>query len=161
MHRRLLGRTAIPASEISLGTVELGMEYGIAAAGERLRPDEAESARLLHRALDLGINLIDTARVYGDSEAIIGRAIAARRSEFYLVSKGPTFPDLLPGERRQRMIDSVQESLRQLRTAQLDVLLLHTVATDGLSNGELADVLDGIRARGLTRFTGVSVYGPD
>ena len=70
MHRRLLGRTAIPASEISLGTVELGMEYGIAAAGETLRPDEVEAARLLHRALDLGINLVDTAQFYGDTKRL-------------------------------------------------------------------------------------------
>jgi aryl-alcohol dehydrogenase-like predicted oxidoreductase len=136
------------------------MDYGIAAAGETLRPDEAEAAKLLQRALDLGINLIDTARVYGDSEGIIGRAIASRRPEYYLVSKVPTFPDVSPGERQQRMINSVQESLRQLRTEQLDLLLLHTVATDDLGSGELADVLDGIQARGLTRFKGASVYGP-
>ena len=49
-------------SEISLGTVEIGLNYGIAASGVARRPPESESARLLHRALDLGINFIDTAR---------------------------------------------------------------------------------------------------
>src|SRR5262249_35380627 len=98
MRRRVLGRTSIPASEISLGTVELGMDYGIAAAGETLRPDEAEAARLLHHALDLGINLIDTAPAYGNSEEIIGRAISSRRSQFYLVSKVQTFPSCSPEE---------------------------------------------------------------
>jgi 1-deoxyxylulose-5-phosphate synthase len=160
MHQRLLGRTGILASEISLGTVELGMDYGIASAGERLRPDDAEAAGLLHRALDLGINLIDTARVYGNSEEIIGRAIASRKQEFYLVSKVPTFHSLSPEERRQRMKASVEESVRQLRTERLDLLLLHTGAMDDLGSGELADVLDGIREHGLTRFTGASVYGP-
>jgi aryl-alcohol dehydrogenase-like predicted oxidoreductase len=160
-HQRRLGRTGIPVSPISLGTVELGMDYGIAAGGEKLRPDEAEAARLLDRALDLGINLIDTARTYGNSEEIIGRAIGSRRPEFYLVSKVSTFPSLSPEERRERMIGSVEESLRQLRTEWLDLLLLHTVPADNLGGGELADVLDGIRARGLTRFTGASVYGPE
>ena len=74
-------------SQISLGTVEIGMDYGIASP----RPDEKEAVRLLHRALDLGINFIDTARVYGESEAIIGRAIAERRKEFVLVSKVLSF----------------------------------------------------------------------
>src|SRR5260370_32417920 len=54
---------------------------------------------------------------------------------------------------------SVEESVRRLRTESLDLLLLHSSASDDLSSGELADVLDGIRARGLTRFTGASVYG--
>jgi aryl-alcohol dehydrogenase-like predicted oxidoreductase len=157
-HHRRLGRTGIAVSEISLGTVELGMDYGIASAGEKLRPDEAQATRLLHRALDLGVNLIDTARTYGNSEEIIGRAIANRRSEFSLVSKVKTFPSLLPQERRQRMIASVEESLRQLRTEWLDLLLLHPVASDELVDLELADVLDAMRRRGLTRFTGVSVY---
>jgi aryl-alcohol dehydrogenase-like predicted oxidoreductase len=159
-HQRRLGRTGIPVAEISLGTVELGMDYGIAVAGERLRPEAADAARLLHYALDKGINLIDTARAYGNSEEIIGRAVASRRSEFYLVSKVATFPSLLPGERRERMIASVEESLRQLRTDWLDILLIHTTASDDFDISELADVLDAIRARGLTRFTGASVYGP-
>ena len=159
MQRRILGRTRISASEISLGTVELGLDYGIAAGGEILRPAADEAARLLHRALDLGINLIDTARAYGDSEEIIGRALEARRSEFHLVSKVQTFPGLAPDERRRRMEASVEESARHLRTQSLDLLLLHSSASDDLSSGELADVLDDIRARGLTRFTGASIYG--
>src|SRR5438445_381549 len=87
MRRRRLGRTNFLVSEISLGTVEIGMDYGIPAAGEEARPGPTQAARLLHRALDLGINYIDTARAYGGAEAVIGSALRPRRSEFFLASK--------------------------------------------------------------------------
>lgn len=160
MQHRTLGRTNLSVSEISLGTVELGMDYGIASTGETLRPQEADAARLLHRALDLGVNLVDTARAYGEAEGVIGRALAARRREFHLVSKVQTFPALSVEERRQRMEASAEESLRQLRTDALDLLLLHSGAADDLGGPELADTLDRLRDRGLTRFVGASVYGP-
>ncbi len=55
-------------SELSLGTVELGLEYGISTGREPLKPDERRASEILHLALDLGINLLDTARAYGDAE---------------------------------------------------------------------------------------------
>ena len=63
------------------------MPYGIAGNGQVAVPDEPSASRLLHRALDLGVNYIDTARAYGESEAIIGRALRSRRQEFFLASK--------------------------------------------------------------------------
>ena len=65
MNYRRLGRTNLQVSEISLGTVEIGLDYGIPIEGDQLRPAEADAAHLLHGALDLGVNLIDTARAYG------------------------------------------------------------------------------------------------
>lgn len=87
MNYRRLGRTNLQVSEISLGTVELGMDYGIPVQGEQRRPSEADAARTLNCALDLGVNLIDTARAYGNSEAIIGRALKSRRNEYILATK--------------------------------------------------------------------------
>ena len=75
MNYRRLGRTGLQVSEISLGTVELGLDYGVPVAGEHLRPSEENAARLLNRALDIGVNFIDTARGYGISEEVIGRAL--------------------------------------------------------------------------------------
>jgi aryl-alcohol dehydrogenase-like predicted oxidoreductase len=72
MNRRRLGRTEILVSEIALGTVEIGLEYGIPVAGEARLPSRAEAERLLNSALDLGCDLIDTARAYGASAALIG-----------------------------------------------------------------------------------------
>ena len=87
MRYRQLGRTGFKVSEISLGTVEIGMPYGIAVNGVIPVPDETVANRLLHDALDRGINFIDTARAYGGSEAIIGRALRRRRKEYILASK--------------------------------------------------------------------------
>jgi predicted aldo/keto reductase-like oxidoreductase len=83
MRYRQLGRTGFEVSEISLGTVEIGMPYGIGKDGEPSPPDEAEASRLLHSTLDLGVNLIDTARIYGESEAIIGRALRTAGKNFF------------------------------------------------------------------------------
>jgi len=81
MRYRTLGRTGLQVSEIGLGTVELGLNYGMPVAGEHLRPSEEHAARLLNRALDLGVTFVDTARAYGASEEVIGRALAGRRGE--------------------------------------------------------------------------------
>src|SRR5882757_1318545 len=92
MRLRRLGRTSLDVSVISLGTVELGLDYGIERDGESLRPNESVAAELLNAALDSGVNLIDTARAYGSAESIIGRAIGHRRSEYVLVSKVKPHP---------------------------------------------------------------------
>lgn len=161
MRQRTLGRTGLPVSEISLGTVELGLDYGIGVPGKPYRPPEAGASRLLNTALDMGVTCIDTARAYGTSESLIGQAIAGRRGEFVLVSKTKTFPAGYgtPAERREAMLASVRESLRQLRVEQLDLLLLHSSSPDEVSEPLYAGVLDECRERGWTRFTGASVYG--
>ena len=140
------GSTGLRVSELALGTVELGLDYGIAAAGEVLRPTGEEAERLLHRALDLGINVIDTARAYGDAEELIGRALAGRRHEFVLVTKTAS----------DRVAESIAESLRLLRTGHVDVLMLHCKAGEvPVRSQELEQVLE----RGQARFLGASVYG--
>jgi aryl-alcohol dehydrogenase-like predicted oxidoreductase len=160
MRYRCLGRTDLPVSEISLGTVELGLDYGFAAEGEPRRPTFAEAENLLHRALNLGVNFVDTARAYGDSEDIIGRALCGRRGEYYLASKVQTFAGL--GEAGyEKMTASIEESLRTLRTDAFDFLLLHSVTLEELAAGRVTEVLLEARRRGLTKYIGASVYGPD
>ncbi|HIL69018.1 MAG TPA: aldo/keto reductase, partial [Verrucomicrobia bacterium] len=87
MNYRRLGRANLQVSEVSLGTVELEMDYGIPVQGEQRRPSESEAVKLLNAAVDRGINFIDTARVYGESEAIVGRALKSRRNEIILATK--------------------------------------------------------------------------
>jgi aryl-alcohol dehydrogenase-like predicted oxidoreductase len=159
LERRRLGRTGFLASVVSLGTVEIGMPYGLAAEGEERQVSEAEAVRLLHGALDRGINFIDTARLYGESEAIIGRALAARRDEYFLATKTPLFESA--PDSRKRITASVEESLRHLRTGVIDLLQLHSAGVEALASVELSDVLDELRQRGLVRFTGASVYGEE
>lgn len=142
MRYREWGSTGLRVSELALGTVELGLEYGIAAGGEVLRPSYEDAARLLHGALDLGINVIDTARAYGEAEEIIGRALQGRRREFVLVTKA--VPD--------RVEESLTESLQRLRTDYVDVLMLHCRV------GEVP--APPVLPKERVRFVGASVYGP-
>ncbi len=162
MNYRRLGRTGLLVSEISLGTVELGMDYGIPVGNEHRRPAEADAARLLNRALDLGVNFIDTARVYGTSEEVIGRALKTRRREAILCSKvAPPPADVRGPALAQHVRASIADSLRALQTDYLDVLMIHSAATEEIRRGEMiAVMLDAVRA-GHVRFVGASTYGEE
>lgn len=149
MNYRILGRTGLRVSEISLGTAEIGMAYGLGAESQ---PAKADAARLLHQALDLGINLIDTARAYGESEAIIGEVLRERRDEYFLVSKS------LVG-RRDDVIQSAHESLKTLRTDTIDIMMLHSAAVPDIESGEAAGALLDLKQHGTVRYVGASVYG--
>ena len=148
MRRHLLGRTNLEVSELALGTVELGLDYGIGAAH---RPSESAAAALLHYALDHGVTLIDTARAYGNAERIIGEALKGRRDEYVLVSKVRPEAASIPS--------LVEESLRDLQTDHIDVVLLHC-AGDAPPDPEATGVLQRCREQGKVRFMGASVYGP-
>src|SRR5438552_1712951 len=156
MRYRQLGRTGFEVSEISLGTVEIGMPYGIAKDGEAAPPGEAEASKLLHCALDLGVNLIDTARAYGESEAIIGRALRDRRNEFFLVSKVASNQG-----QRERIISSVHQSLSLLQTDFIDVMMIHSAPIEVIDSGEAISVLQELKRQGLIRAVGASVYGEE
>jgi aryl-alcohol dehydrogenase-like predicted oxidoreductase len=163
MRYRPLGRTGFKVSEISLGTVEIGMPYGIARDGAPPPPDEAEASKLLHCALDLGVNLIDTARAYGESEAIIGRALRDRRKEFFLVSKVLSYHDQkLDGDGlRERITSSVQQSLSLLQTDCIDLMMIHSAPTEVIDGGEALAILKTLKQRGHIRAIGASVYGEE
>ena len=163
MRYRRLGRTNLTVSEISLGTVELGMNYGAPGATDSARPEESQAARLLERALELGINLIDTARLYGESEAIIGRALQARRAGFILASKTSSFQkEGLSGDAlRESVTDSVRQSLAALRTDFIDVMLIHCGGAETRVSREVLEILDDLRRAGTLRWIGASVYGPE
>jgi hypothetical protein len=160
MRRRTLPGTELSVSELSLGTVELGLDYGIPSERTR-QPSIEEAERLLHGALDLGINHIDTARIYGESEEIIGATLASRRNEFFLTTKVavPDNPEATAGEFFDAFAGSVDTSLRLLRTAVVDVLMLHSASLETICRGRAAEALVRLRERGFCRFTGASVYG--
>lgn len=148
---------------ISLGTVEIGLDYGLSETGSAKRPDEAAAAKLLHRALDLGINFLDTARLYGESEAIIGRALRSRRSEFFLASKVPSFQSegLEGAVLRGRVMASVHESLHFLQTDTIDLMLIHSAPAEVIVRGEVAEALEELKKSGCIRHIGASVYGEE
>ena len=87
MNKRTLGRTSLKVSEIAFGGVEIGMSYGIGVNSHNDMLSEKEAIRLLHEAADTGINFFDTARAYGKSEHIMGKAFADRRESVVISTK--------------------------------------------------------------------------
>lgn len=161
MKCRSLGRTGLQVSETSLGTVEIGMDYGIPVEGEALRPAGKETDHLLNRTLDMGINFIDTAWLYEESETLIGRALKGRRSEYILATKVPHFADegLTGQSLRQKIEDAIASSLRALQTDVIDLLYIHSVPEEVLQRGEVADILEDAKRAGQVRFIGATTYG--
>lgn len=161
MQYRLLGRTGLRVSALALGTVELGLDYGIAVPGDYGRPGEAEAIRLIHAALEAGINLIDTARVYGQSEAVLGRALRDRRDQVVLASK--VSPQGYHGQALKRhMWASLETSLQTLGTDYLDIWQIHNLDAALLDQVDvMAEVFTAARERGLVRWFGGSTYGTE
>jgi len=161
---RTLGRTGLRVSALGLGTVELGLDYGIGTPGEYGRPSEAAAIRLVHAALDAGINFVDTARAYGESERVLGVALAKRRDDVVLATKvDPRHPDggvWEGGAMRRFMQESLESSLRLLRTDHIDIWMIHSIDAALLRQREIiAEVFADARRRGWIGWTGASFYG--
>ncbi len=147
---------------IALGTVEIGMDYGIPSDAGHRRPEAAEAIRFLNNALDLGVTFIDTARVYGNSEELIGEALETRRAEYVLTTKlEPIRLEDLDDDAalRAKVRGSVQESLRRLRTDYIDVLMIHSASRELIARGgNLREMLRELQSEGVARSIGASVY---
>src|SRR5438034_394196 len=139
LERRRLGRTDIVASVLGFGGSEIGYQ-GVSAR---------TVARLLGGALDAGLNAIDTAECYEDSEILIGKAIGARRHELYLFTKcGHAGGWGRADWRRAPLLASIERSLRRLSTDYVDLIQLHSCSLDHLRKGEAIEALERARARG-------------
>jgi len=164
MRYRSLGNTGLKVSEISFGTAEIGLDYGFKGNAHYGKPDVKESIRLLHAALDHGINLIDTARVYGNSEEIIGQAFEGISFPPHIASKvflskdatEKTLPAL-----RDEIIGSIETSLRALKLQTLDLLLIHNTALEHLRAEDVLACLKEAQQQGKIRFLGGSCYGEE
>jgi 1-deoxyxylulose-5-phosphate synthase len=163
MRQRILGRTGISVSELAFGGVEIGMPYGIGVNSAEHMISEKESIRLLQASLSAGINFFDTARLYGQSESIMGKAFRDRRSKVVIATKCKHLRDVngkIPSWRSlKRMIDaSWQESLNALQTEYVDVFMLHQSDMEILENEDIADIFAGLKRSGVIRATGASTY---
>src|SRR5579862_7603251 len=127
MDYRVLGRTGVRVSPLCLGAMMFGA-FG--------NPDHEDSVRIIHRALDAGINFVDTADVYsaGESEEIVGKALAGGRREHVILATkfhGTMGED--PNERgnsRRWIVQEVEHSLRRLRTDWIDLYQVHRPESD-------------------------------
>ncbi len=153
MELRRLGRTGVEVSPLCLGAMMFG------AWGNR---DHDESIRIIHRALDAGINFVDTADVYaqGESEEIVGKALAGRRDEVVLATKfhgrmgeGPN----RGGNSRRWILQEVDASLRRLQTDYIDVYQAHRPDPDCDVDETLGVLTDLVRA-GKIRYFGSSTF---
>ena len=150
MERRRLGRTDIVASVLGFGGAEIGYQ----------RVSGRTVERLLGSALDAGLNVIDTAECYEDSELRIGRAVGTRRREVHLFTKcGHARGWGRADWRRAPLLASIERSLRRLETDYLDLIQLHSCSLAELRRGDAIDALEQARERGWTRYIGYSGDG--
>lgn len=147
MEKRRLGKTDMDVTVLGFGGAEIGFECATA--------DTVEA--LLNSALDAGLNVIDTAECYECSEELIGATVSRRRGEFYLFTKcghprGIGSEDWSPDS----ILESIQRSLRRMKTDRLDLVQLHSCSEAVLQKGDAIGALRTARERGYTRYIGYS-----
>lgn len=145
MEQRKYGNTDMTVSVLGFGGAEIGSS------------DQATADKLLHGAIDAGLNIIDTAECYGRSEELIGNALSGRRSDYYLFTKcghasGLDYADWDPLLLRE----SIDRSLKRLKTDYVDVIHLHSCSEEILRRGEVIQVLQEAKQAGKTRYIGYS-----
>jgi aryl-alcohol dehydrogenase-like predicted oxidoreductase len=121
---------------------------------------QATVSRLLNAALDAGLNVIDTAECYVDSETLIGTAVGRRRPEVFLFTKCGHPRGFGAGDwRPASLLASIQRSLERLRTDAVDLVQLHSCSEAELRRGDVIGTLETARERGMTRYIGYSGDG--
>ena len=153
MNYRLLGRTGMKVSEVSFGSWAIGSSWG--------KVDDRESLAALHKAVDLGVNFIDTADVYGNgrSEKLIGKLLRERRETIYVATKAGRKLNPHTAEKYTPVAirKFVEDSLKNLRVDCLDLLQLHCPPPQVYYEPELFEALDAMVKVGKLKNYGVSV----
>lgn len=154
MEMRTLGRTGVKVSPLCLGAMMFG-QWG--------NTDHDDSVRIIHAALDAGINFVDTADMYsgGESEEIVGKALAGgRRDDVVLATKAHAPMGKDPNQRgnsRRWLVREVEDSLRRLQTDHIDLYQIHRPAED-TDVEETLDALTDLRQAGKIRYFGSSTF---
>jgi aryl-alcohol dehydrogenase-like predicted oxidoreductase len=150
---REFGRTGWQVSEVSFGAWAIGGSWGSV--------DDDESIAALHRALDMGVNFVDTADVYGDgrSERLIAQVREERGEPFHVATKAGRrlSPHTADGYNRENLTRFVERSLRNLDVDCLDLVQLHCPPTEVYYQPEVFGVLDDLVEAGKIQYYGVSV----
>src|SRR6266705_5517329 len=158
MEQRQLGRNGPKVSAIGLGCMSMSQSYGT--------PDDEESIRAIHRALDLGVTFFDTAAIYGEghNETLVGRGLGARRKDIVLATKCGIIP-ASPGPgidadgSPAAIAASCDESLQRLGTDVIDLFYLHRVDPK-VPIEESVGALAGLVRAGKVRHIGLSEAAP-
>ena len=158
---RPLGNTGMEVSALGLGTVKLGRDQGIKYPQPFTIPDQRSARALLAEARELGINLVDTAPAYGNSEQRLGELLVGQRHHWLLCSKvgeefegGQSRFDFTPEYTRA----SVHRSLRRLNTDVIDIVLVHSDGNDLhiMEQAGTLETLAQLKQEGLVRAFGMS-----
>jgi aryl-alcohol dehydrogenase-like predicted oxidoreductase len=156
-----LGRCNIETGRISLGTVKFGRNTDVKYPAKFELPEDKLIVNLLSEAQELGVRLIDTAPAYGNSEHRIGQLLPGRREDWVLCTK--TGEQYSAGKSSydfssRAVIDSVEQSLKNLRTDYLDIVLIHSDGNDLgiLHQTDAFSTLERLKEKGDIRFIGMS-----
>ena len=165
MRYRLLGASGARVSEVGIGAFPLS-GFATDADGRRVGwtgSSDDQAVALIHRAEELGINLVDSAESYGNghSEQVVGRALQGRRDRWLIATKVSTnlgleaeMPDLAESA-RERIRTAAEGSLQRLGCGHIDVYQLHALPVPG-AEGAVMEELMALKRRGLIRLIGVS-----
>lgn len=147
MEKRQFGNTDMMVSVLGFGGAEIGF-HGV---------NVSDVKSILNNALDSGLNVIDTAECYVNSEEMIGQTVSARRDDYYLFTKCGHENSYENGAwSKKEILFSIERSLKRLNTDRVDLVLLHSCSLDELKKGEVIDALREAKAAGKTRYIGYS-----
>ena len=131
--------------------------FGGAEIGYNSQQTQAEVNDLLNSALDAGLNVIDTAAAYKVSEELIGNAVGKRRNDYYLLTKCGALDAFTRFDwSKKGILETIENSLRALKTDYLDIAQLHSCDSEILKRGEAIEGLQRAVEKGYTRFIGYS-----
>jgi aryl-alcohol dehydrogenase-like predicted oxidoreductase len=146
-------------SAFSLGTVQLGMNYGLGEYTQK--PEKSYAFELLDKAVELGVNVLDTADNYGDSESVIGEWLLTKKKEdrpFIVTKFGHPLDWSSEENLKKNIIEHADASLKKLNLDKIDLLMAHST-DEYLKNPKVfTDALFTIKEQGKTTLTGISAY---
>lgn len=148
----------IDVSVFSLGTVQLGMDYGIAE--NSAKPSEEYAFSILDKALEQGVNVLDTANNYGDSEKVIGEWLKTvdRAKRPMIVTKIGPFDHSSPEKLKNDIIEQTYKSLEVLGTEKIDVLMVHNFEDYEKNPEVVRKAFAELKEKGIISHSGISAY---
>jgi aryl-alcohol dehydrogenase-like predicted oxidoreductase len=148
MEKRKFGKTEMEFSVLGFGGAEIGYNAS---------QTQDEVDRLLNSALDAGLNVIDTAAAYKSSERMIGLAVGHRRNDYFLLTKCGALDAFTRFDwSKKGTLETIETSLRDLKTDHLDLAQLHSCDSETLRRGDAIEGLERAREKGYTRYIGYS-----
>lgn len=150
MDIKSFGNTNLEVSRLGIGLSEIGYDL--------TTNDEDIAGNILNRALDRGINFLDTAACYGISEELIGRTVSHRRDGFIISTKAGHTAGKVTGSAwtGETILESIEQSLERMKTDHLDIVHLHSCSVEILERGEVIKALRDAKSAGKTRYIGYS-----